>query len=142
MASANVDLVRSIFAAWDRGDFSSAEWADPEIEFVLADGPDPGRWTGVAEMAERFGERMSAWKDVRTAGAKEYRELDSERVLVFYENTGRGTTSGLELAQMRTRAANVFHVRRGRVTRLAIYSDRDRALADLGLGPEADSPHS
>lgn len=42
MASANVELVRSIYAAWEHGDFSSTEWACPEIEFVVADGLHPG----------------------------------------------------------------------------------------------------
>ena len=38
-ASGNVDFVRSIFAAWERGELRAVDWADPEIEFVFADGP-------------------------------------------------------------------------------------------------------
>jgi len=129
--SSNLDLVRSIYAAWQRGDFGSTEWADPEIEFVFADGPAPGRWTGVA-VATASSDFLSAWEDVRIE-ADEYRELDRDRVLVLTRGSGRGKTSGLELAQMRTQGAHLFHVRYGKVTRLVRYMDRDRALADLGL---------
>jgi ketosteroid isomerase-like protein len=80
--STNLDLVRSLFATWERGDFSSAEWAHPEIEFVITDGPSPGRWTGVAGMAEGYRGWLSAWEDVRL-GVDEYRDLDGERVLVL-----------------------------------------------------------
>jgi ketosteroid isomerase-like protein len=136
--SANVDLVRSIYAAWERGDYSSVEWADPEIEFVIADGPSPGSWTGLASMAEGWRDWLSAWQDWRVE-AEEYRELDSDRVLVLTQQTGGGKTSGLEIGQIQRKGAHLFHVRGGKVTRLVVYFDRERALADLGLAPETDS---
>jgi len=133
MASANLDLVRSIFAAWERGDYSSAEWAHPGIEFVIVEGPSPGRRTGLAEMAATWREFLSAWEDYRNF-ADEYRELDDERVLVLLHVSGRDKKSGLELGQMRKRGGTcLFHVRSGKVTRLVVYYD----LANLGPAPEA-----
>jgi ketosteroid isomerase-like protein len=136
MSRENVDLVRSIFAAWERGDFSSAEWAHPEIEFVIADGPSPGRWTGLAGMAEGARDELNAWEGYR-GEAEEYRELDDERVLVLHRFSARGKRSGLELGQIQTKGASLFHIRGGKVTRVVRYWDREGALADLGLAPEA-----
>ncbi len=130
--SANLELVRSIFADWERGDFTSVEWADPEIEFVVADGPAPGRWSGLDGMVEGWRDFLSAWEDWR-GEADGYRDLDGERVLVLILGAGRGKTSGLAAEKMRARGVNLFHIRDGKVVRLAVYFDRDRALAELGL---------
>jgi hypothetical protein len=73
--------VRSIYAAWEGGDWSSVDWARPEIEYVIADGPSPGIWTGPAGMADRFHSIESVWEDW-SGRAEDYRELDGERVLV------------------------------------------------------------
>jgi ketosteroid isomerase-like protein len=132
MPSANLELVRSIYADWGRGDFGSAEWADPEIEVVIADGPSPGRWSGLAGMAERR-RATSSGSGTMCADAEEHRALDRDEVLVLDYRGGRGTTSDLELGQMRTHGATVWRVRDGRVTRLVIYFNRERAPADLGF---------
>jgi ketosteroid isomerase-like protein len=134
MTSANLDLVRSMHAAWDRGDFSHGEWADPEIEYVHADGPQPGTWRGLAEMADAWRTWLSVWDDFRVE-AHEYREIDRERVLVLADfSGGRGKTSGLEIGQLGgSRGTLLVHIRDGKVSRLVVYWDRDRALADLGL---------
>ena len=141
-APSNLELVRAIFAAWERGDFSSTEWAHPEIEYQLVGVPDvSGSWKGVPGMTEAWRGWLTTWEDFRTE-VEEYRELDAERVLVFSHWTGRGKTSGLELGQLRTRAATLFHVRDNKVTKIVGYFDRDHAFADLGLAPETDSARS
>lgn len=137
-ASPNRDLVRSICALWARGDFGSVEWAHPDIEYVLADGPTPGRWTGLSAMREVFRGVLSAYAEYIVA-AEELHELDQERVLVLHRYSGRGKTSGLEIGRIGARGAEVFHIREGTVTRLVLYWQCDRALADLGLAREAEA---
>ena len=101
MSQEDVEVVR--YAAWERGDFGSVDWAHPEIEFVIADGPELGRWSGVAAIEGPWREFLSTWDEYRTE-ADEYRVLDGERVLVLVRFSGHGKTSGLELAEIATRS--------------------------------------
>jgi hypothetical protein len=130
--SENLDLVCSIVAAWERGDFSSAEWAHAEIEYTMVGGVDDGTWRGPSAMAQRWGEWLSAWDELRVE-AEDYRELDRERVLALLRTIGRGRTSGMDIAQTHVKGAVLFCLVHGRVARLVQYWDRNRALADLGL---------
>ena len=111
MASANLHLVRSIYAAWERGDFSSVDWAHPEIEFVVVDGPSPGSWAGVAGMADAWRDFLGAWEEWHVGAVDEYRELDGERVFVPAHFSARGKASGLEVGQVGGKGAALFHLR-------------------------------
>jgi ketosteroid isomerase-like protein len=132
--SENVELVRSIYRDWERGDLGSTRWAHPDIEYVEHGGQShaglaPGRFNGLAEMAGAAREFVSAWEGWSIA-ADELRELDERRVLVLNRYTARGKSSGLAVDQL---GAHVFLLRDGKVARLTVYPDRHRALADLGL---------
>jgi ketosteroid isomerase-like protein len=118
VASQNVELVRSIVAAWEMGEYGSAEWAHPDIDFIRADGPEPGTWTGLDGLAEGTRYRLNAWEEFRIEAA-ECRELDDGRVLLLGHARARGKSSGLEVLQ---RQAMLFHIRDGRVTRLVTTS--------------------
>ena len=93
--SENLDLVRSIYAAWERGDYSAAEWAHPEIEYVIlrAAGFPPSSATGRAEMRETARANIEIWAQLRIA-AEEYRELESDHVLVLDDVSGREKGAG------------------------------------------------
>lgn len=126
--------MRSIYADWERGNYNSVEWADPEIEFVQVGETDRPSARGLAAMAEAWREWLEAWDNFR-AGAEGYRDLgDSVLVLNF---SAVGKTSGLEVGRVQTPGASMFDIREGKVTRLVIYGNRDQAFSDLGLTPDA-----
>jgi hypothetical protein len=139
MSQENVELVRRLYAAWEHGDWSPIEWADPQIQWVSADGPAPGTWTGLAGMAEGWRDWLSAWGDFRIE-VDEYRELDEERVLALVEASGRGKASGLELGQMRTKGAALFPRPRGQGDAIRVLVEPGacaRSLGPAGVGDVA-----
>jgi ketosteroid isomerase-like protein len=128
----NLEIVKSIYADWERGDFSSADWAAPDIDFAMVGGLIEGRWKGIAEMTDAWAAMLTAYDHLQ-AVSDEFRELDDDRVLVFLRNEGRGRESGIEIGPISTKAANVFRIRDGKVTELTLYWSRDRAIDELGL---------
>jgi ketosteroid isomerase-like protein len=88
-----MELVRSIYAAWGRGEFRWPEWAHPDIEYVIVDGVEPGSWTGPAGMMEALRSVSDPWEDARIE-ADDYRELDAERVLGLNHLSGRASKAG------------------------------------------------
>jgi hypothetical protein len=132
--SEKLDLVRSLHSDhWERGEFfEHAEWAHPEIECVMVDGPTPGSGTGLAGMARVWRDVIGAY-DQFCITAQEYREVDARRVLVLVQFSGRGRASGLELGDVSSKNASVLDIEGGLVRRLTLYWDRERAFADLGI---------
>jgi ketosteroid isomerase-like protein len=127
--SENLDLVRSIYADWHRGDFTRDDWADPAIELIRPESLDGGALKGRDASSGGWREWLDAWEEFR-AEAHDYRVLDGERVLVFGRMRGIGRLSGTSTD---TETVNLFHIRDRKVVRLVLYSNRDRAFADLGL---------
>jgi len=127
--SENLDLVRSIYADWERGDFRRTDWAAPDLEMTRPDAIDGGMLAGLASTADGWRAWLKAWEDYR-AQAHEYRVLDDERVLVLGRMSGRGRSSGVHAE---TEIVNLFQIRGGKVIKLVMYSDRSRAFSDLGL---------
>ena len=130
MTSVNLELVQSIYADWERGDFSQTpRWADEGIEWARFGGQGAGAWTGQEAITQAIGELLGSFDDIR-ALADHYEEVDDNRVLVLTRWSGRAHDTGSEVELLR---ANLFRISDGRIARLIFYWDRNRALADLGL---------
>ena len=128
MPDENVDLVRRIYTAWERGDFSETWWCADDIEFEITDGLPPIRVRGADAMRSAWRDWLQGWESFHTR-AEEFRDL-GDAVLAINTFGGEGRTSGL---QPDARGATVWTIRDGRVTRLALYAGVENAFADLGI---------
>ena len=122
MSEENVEIVRRVYDAWSRGDFSTGEYFDPEIDFELVDWPHPARSRGVDEMWRTWQTTLSAWDDFR-AEADEFIDF-GHNVLVLNSIRARGKGSGAEVS---AQTATVWTLDAGKVVRLALHWDTAQA---------------
>jgi ketosteroid isomerase-like protein len=128
MSEKNVEIVRSILADWARGDFSSVDWADPEIEYIQP--LEKVGTRGVDALDRRWRDFLGAWKYFATKPER-FIDVGDDRVLVLvsFEAHGRASdapTTGFSGGQL-------FTLREGKVVRLALYSTHAEALEAAGL---------
>ncbi len=128
MSQENVEIVRTLFARWNEGDYSDTDWAAPDIAFVMKT-PGGGTSQGVEAMSESWRNFLRAWEEFQ--GVPQEVIEAGNQVLVLNEFGGRGSASGVPIKGMR--GAALFTFERGRVVRLALFTDWDEALEAAGL---------
>jgi ketosteroid isomerase-like protein len=129
MSQENVEIAQEIFGSWERADFSSAEWADADIEFMLQSGADDAVHRGIEAMGQEWAEWLRAWDEFRVE-AREFIDLGDD-VLVLVEFGGRGKASGVPTEALL--GGCLFSFRDRRVIRLTTFTDRAEALEAAGL---------
>jgi ketosteroid isomerase-like protein len=127
MSQENVEIIRDAHARWARGDFSSQEFLDPDIE-VFWQTPDATVTRGVEALAEGWREWLSPWENL-TVEAERLIEAGN-RVVVLAVLRGRGKGSGIEIE---LRAGYVWTLRDRKAIRLEAYGDHKAALEAAGL---------
>jgi ketosteroid isomerase-like protein len=130
MSKENVEVVRRIFAEWERGNFWTAEDLDADVHFtwvnpILAPRPETH---GIGELTEGVREFLRAW-DGLTATAEQIVEA-GELVVAMELCRGRGKASGVPTE---VRQASVWTLSGGKVTTVVVYADRAEALEAAGL---------
>jgi hypothetical protein len=103
----------------------------PDIEIVWSRWISPVTTKGVGEAVKLFRDEVLSTLEAATFETEEIRDVDTDRVLVLGHYTGHGKLSGIDVGTLGREAA-LFHVHRGRVTKLVLSTKAD-ALNALGL---------
>jgi ketosteroid isomerase-like protein len=114
MSDENVELVRTVLAAWNRDEAETAVGSlDPEIVFDATRRViNPKTYVGIGGMRDMLADRDEVWDEFRTEPSE---FIDAgDRVVVVGEWVGKGKGSGVEVRQP---TVHRFTIRDGRVVR-------------------------
>jgi uncharacterized protein len=129
----NVELVRSAFDAWNRGEIEGfTENAAEDIEWVEVSGrPEgpPGGGVGRERLRRSLGTLFDAFESYRV-DVERIHDL-GDRVVAIVREVARGRASGLEID---SRWGYLITVEEGEMVRVEAYRDADLALEAAGLG--------
>lgn len=139
MATANVDLVRQIYAALLEDDLDAAlELFDPDVEYVNPDyAVEPGIRRGHAGIRANV-ENMRRAFDFWRFDPEEYVDAD-DKVIVVGTFHARGRDSGAEIER---RMSRLWTIRDGMVVRYQWFNNETEAFAVAGLEPGREPPET
>ena len=125
MDETNFDVVRAVYAAWNREEFPGPpELLDANVEYVNPPGAiEPGVRRGLEAFAQAVANTVEGWETWR-------RELEDmtprgDDVAVVVRYSARGRSSGVEVEG---RESALWTVRDGRVVRYAWFQGEEDAI--------------
>jgi ketosteroid isomerase-like protein len=129
MGEREMAALREIYADWERGDFSRADYLPSDFEMVYgSDFLEQGRFAGLAAVSKGWRTWLSQWSSWE-ARATEFIPV-GDRILVLVEAHGVAKSSGMDLLQP---SANLWEFRDGRPSRVTLYTRARTALREAGV---------
>jgi ketosteroid isomerase-like protein len=130
MSQENVEVVRRVLSEWERGNFGTGEFFDPDVHV---------RWInpifvhrsethGLEELSQAMVEFLDAWEQI-TARAERIVSAGDQVISVEIWR-GRGRASGIETE---VHHSSIWSVVDGKVTYFANYGNPDAAFEAAGL---------
>jgi ketosteroid isomerase-like protein len=130
MSERNVEIVRQMYDAMNRGEFPDAmlDLLDPRIAYVNPpDAVEPGVRHGLPAFRRAVAKLFEGWESWRAQPEDLQADGDRVAVVVRYRAVGRG--SGLEVDG---RESALWTLRDGKVVRYEWFHGPDDALTALG----------
>jgi ketosteroid isomerase-like protein len=130
MSQENVEALRAVYGAWERGDFSASVPLFDENTTLAVDSsiPDGGIYAGPDGVRDYMSRFLAPWESLTIAGES---FMDTgNMVLVKVSQSGTGRSSG---APVEHRYFQLWTFEGGRVVRLDVIMDEQRALEAAGL---------
>jgi uncharacterized protein len=127
MPQRNVEILREMYEAFNRGDLGTAlEVIDPGIEWRITPeaGPAPGTYHGHGGVRSAFSSMLEVWADYQTEPLDFTQSGDFVVVTVALQATGKSSRAGVE-----AEVAHLWRVHAGKVVLFEAHSNRRKALA-------------
>jgi ketosteroid isomerase-like protein len=130
MSEENVEIVRRVYAEWERGNFWTPQFFDPSVHVrwanpIFARGAETQGIEALTRAVQGF---LDAYEDM-TATAE--RLIDTADQVVAVEVwRGRGRASGIEMEEP---AGSVWTMSGGKATHVVFYGEVSEALEAAGL---------
>jgi ketosteroid isomerase-like protein len=133
MSQENVEIVRILYEAVNRGDWSSASHlVHPDFEWTTSDRvPNAGTYRGLEEVRRFFEDQRRPFEEV-VSEPERFVECDDRIVaLALLRSKPRGSDAIIE-----SRIGHLWTMRDGKAVSCKAFAKRDEALEAVGLSEE------